>query len=352
MPPAPEKEKVDRRYQDPLHSADEIAEPALGDLAHALFGSRTRAASADEVRGWTPPGAVELGAALPSYQIEELIGCGGMGAVFLGLHIELNRRVAIKILPGSLADSDPTFAERFKNEARAMAKFRHSGIVSVFDFGETTEGLLYFVMEYVDGTDLQQILKARGSLEISHALAITSSVLDALDYAHRHGIMHRDIKPANILVDQEGRVKIADFGLAKAFAKADEESILSLTISNVAVGTPDFMAPEALEVGTKVDDRADLYAVGVMLYQMLMGSLPRGAFKLPSELRSEIDPRLDDFLVKAMEPDPNLRHATAAAMRAELNLVLSGPENEQVALQMESSGPSTTILKSTLAIPE
>src|SRR5690606_20380889 len=142
-----------------------------------------------------------------------------------------------------------------------------------------------------------------GRLPQEQALAIVAHVLDALDYAHSHGIVHRDIKPANILLNHEGRVKIADFGLAKRFDGADDGP--ALTMSHMAVGTPDFVAPEALETGKAVDHRADLYAVGVMLYQLLTGKLPRGAFDLPSELFAEIDPRLDGRITKAIAADPH-----------------------------------------------
>src|SRR5690606_12267305 len=135
-------------------------------------------------------------------------------------------------------------AKRFEQEARAMAKLDHPGIVSVYDFGETAEGHLYFVMEFVDGMDIHQYLKHHeGRVPQEHALSIAAHVLDALEYAHAHGIVHRDIKPANILLNHEGRVKIADFGLAKRFGEGDDASAPALTMSNVAVGTPDYVAP-------------------------------------------------------------------------------------------------------------
>ena len=250
---------------------------------------------------------------LPQYDITGILGRGGMGAVYKGIQKNLNREVAIKVLPETLAqgDDDMNFAARFKLEAQSMAKLNHPGILSVFDFGETSEGQFYFVMEFVEGMDIQDYLKEHGGiLPQEHALSITAHVLDALDYAHTHyahtrGIVHRDIKPANILLNNEGQVKIADFGLAKALPTGGEEDAPALTMSNVAVGTPDFVAPEALDCDGVPDHRADIYAVGVMLYRMLTGKLPRGSFDPPSEMLAELDPRLDDVVIRAMATDPD-----------------------------------------------
>ena len=165
---------------------------------------------------WVPPTAEHLSKLLPQYEIECILGYGGMGAVYKGKQKSLDRTVAIKILPPGLEDEDASYVDRFKNEARIMAKLDHPAIVPVYDFGETTEGQLYIVMSFVDGTDVQKMLSAQGRLPSEHALAITAHVCDALKYAHEHGVIHRDIKPANILINMEGAVKVADFGLAKA----------------------------------------------------------------------------------------------------------------------------------------
>ena len=225
---------------------------------------------------WTPPSPEELAASLPAYEVVEILGRGGMGAVYKARQRSLKRWVAIKLLPLVEADDELKFAERFRNEAETMAQMNHPSIVNVYDFGETPDGLLYIVMEFVDGTDVHKMIHGNGMLSGDYALAITAHVCDALAYAHARGVIHRDIKPANILIDQEGNVKVADFGLAKM-----SHTDYGLTRSNVAMGTPDYVAPEVLSYGLVADHRADLYAIGVMLYQMLTGEVPRGLFKLP-----------------------------------------------------------------------
>jgi serine/threonine protein kinase len=202
--------------------------------------------------GWEPPLPEDLQKMLPQYEITGIIGRGGMGAVYKARQKNLDRVVAIKLLPESFTrgNDELKFAARFKQEARAMAKLDHPAIVSVFDFGETEQDQLYFVMEFIDGMDIHQYLSQHGGvLPQDHALSIAAHVLDALEYAHNHGIVHRDIKPANILLNHEGRVKIADFGLAKSFTESEDSSAPALTMTGMALGTPDFVAPEALDCG-------------------------------------------------------------------------------------------------------
>ncbi|MBE2281902.1 MAG: protein kinase, partial [Prosthecobacter sp.] len=258
---------------------------------------------------------------LPQYQIEALIGRGGMGAVYKGMQKALERPVAIKILPPEIDDEDASFTERFKNEAKIMARLEHPAIVPVYDFGETSDGLLYFVMGFINGTDIHQMIQSQGRLPPEHALAITAHVCDALQYAHSHGVVHRDIKPSNILINMQGQVKVADFGLAKA---QDSGQGHALTKTGLAMGTPDYVAPEALMMGVQTDGRADLYAVGVMLYQMLTGQVPRGAFDLPSKL-SGCDPRFDKVVMQAMKYDREERYSTALDLRRDLDVILTAP---------------------------
>lgn len=270
--------------------------------------------------GWIPPSVPRLQEALPAYEVLDLLGAGGMGAVYKARQKSLKRLVAIKILPVGMGEDEFQFVERFRNEAQTLAQMNHPAIVGVYDFGETPDGLLYFVMEFVDGTDVHQMIHANGKLSAEHALAITAHVCDALAYAHRNGVIHRDIKPANILINREGHVKVADFGLAKMH---NPEQARGLTMSNMAMGTPDYAAPEVFKDVATVDHRADLYAVGVMLYQMLTGEVPRGFFKLPSEQGA--DPRFDAIIVKAMEASRDDRYQSALEVRHALDDILTTP---------------------------
>ena len=263
---------------------------------------------------------------LPQYEVQQFLARGGMGAVYKGTQRSLDRCVAIKILPPGIENEEVHYGERFKQEARAMAKFKHPGIVAVHDAGETPDGLLYFIMEFIEGTDVAQLVAAQGKLPVAQALSITAHICDALAYAHSRGIVHRDIKPANIMIEADGAVKVADFGLAKVVA---QESA-ALTRSDMSLGTPDFIAPEALIPGLKVDARADLYAVGVMLYQMLTGRIPRGRFQLPSRVQPEMDPRLDAIVDKAMQTDREQRYASAAELREDVERVMQGAANTPV----------------------
>ena len=270
---------------------------------------------------WTPPGIEELQRMLPQYEIREFIARGAMGAVYKGVQSTLKRIVAIKVLPPEIEDGDLQFAARFKHEAQAMAHLSHPNIVAVFDAGETAGGLLYFVMEFIEGTDVAQYIASVGIVEPQRAMQITTAVCDALAFAHEEGIIHRDIKPSNIIIDQRGRVKVADFGLAKTI---NTGSAL-LTQSSVAMGTPDFIAPESFILDIKVDQRADIYAVGVMLYQMLTGRIPRGRFEMPSEMVEEMDPRLDDIVDKAMKTDREMRYSTAVEMMRDVEQIVRTP---------------------------
>ena len=282
---------------------------------------------------WEPPSVARLQEMLPQYKITGIAGRGGMGAVYRGRQVKLGRDVAIKILPETLKSEDDKleFSKRFEQEARAMANLDHPAIVAVYDFGETEDGQLYFVMEFIDGMDIHQYLAFHGgTLEQAHAVAITAHVLDALDYAHAHGIIHRDIKPANVLLNNEGRVKIADFGLAKKLEGTGlntplDSMVGAVTMTNVAIGTPDFVAPESIDSDKITDHRADLYSVGVMLYQMLTGKIPRGNFKAPSKLRPELDPILDNVVERLLEPDPDDRYNNASEVRWALDPASTQP---------------------------
>ncbi len=187
---------------------------ARADKAADSQGQAVIPTSATPPGGFVPPEPAELGEKFPQLEIIELLGQGGMGAVYKARQKQLDRLVALKILPPTIG-KDPAFAERFMREARSMAKLNHPRVVSIYDFGKTDDGLFYFIMEYVDGTDLRGVMQA-GRITSDEALAIVPQVCEALQFAHNKGIVHRDIKPENILLDKEGNVKIADFRAGQA----------------------------------------------------------------------------------------------------------------------------------------
>ncbi len=265
-----------------------------------------------------PPPVTELSEQFPQLEILELIGRGGMGWVYLARQTKLDRRVALKILPPESA-RDPAFAERFQREARALARLNHPNIVSIYDFGQAGP-YFYFLMEFVDGANLRQLERTR-RLTPEEAFAIVPRICEALQYAHEEGIVHRDIKPENILVDRRHRVKIADFGLAKLLGRKPD---ITLTGSQNALGTPHYMAPEQLEAPATVDHRADIYALGVVFYEMLTGELPLGRFEPPSQKQS-VDTRLDDVVMKSLERSPDRRYQSARAVQTDVESIASGP---------------------------
>jgi serine/threonine protein kinase len=259
-----------------------------------------------------PPEELPLkpGQTFHGLEIIELLGKGGMGVVYKARQPALDRMVALKILPQKMA-LDPDFQNRFIREAKALGSLSHPNIVAVYDFG-ADGGLFFFAMEFVDGTNLRQILRDR-KLSPEQALKIVPQLCDALEYAHGEGVVHRDIKPENILLDRKGRVKIADFGLAKLVG-ADVAAAGMLTVTNMVMGTPHYMAPEQVENPKSVDHRADIYAIGVVFYEMLTGELPIGRFELPSK-KVQVDVRLDDVVLKALEKSPERRYQNAGDVK-------------------------------------
>ncbi len=270
-------------------------------------------------RTWTPPTPEELVTALPQYRIESLLGHGGMGAVYRGVQTALDRLVAIKLLPLDVS-LDRDFAERFVREAKTLARLNHPNIVAVYDFGTTTSGHLYFVMEYVEGTDLHRMIHGPG-LSAEQTLEITIGVCEALQYAHGKGVVHRDIKPANVMVSTEGQVKVADFGLARL--SAPDAQSPGTTVTGTVMGTPDYMAPEQTR-GLHVDHRADIYSLGVMLYEMLCGQVPRGVFDPPSH-KVRVDVRIDDVVLRAMQQEPERRYQNTREMKTDVDTIRTTP---------------------------
>lgn len=328
-------------------------------VAGFLQASQTDLGDEAGLRGpkFQPPQVVDLQPLFRQLEILELIGRGGMGAVYKARQKELDRIVALKILPPSVGQ-DVAFAARFGREARALARLNHQGIVTIYDYGRvewpgsaslagdssatssgpTTPATLYYLlMEFVDGVTLRQLLDG-GRISAREALAIVPQICDALQFAHDHGIVHRDIKPENILLDRRGRVKVADFGLAKLVGRdgvgvgadlgvvgrtsgggRDIDSMVS--DAGRVMGTPRYMAPEQKERPRDVDHRADIYALGVVFYQMLTGDLPDQHLQPPSH-KVKVDVRLDEIVLRALEREPDRRFQQASQVRLEIETIL------------------------------
>jgi serine/threonine protein kinase len=338
-------------------------------LMKGAFPTGADADAREKPPRFVPPKPEELARQFPQLEILEFIGQGGMGAVYKVRQKELDRIVALKILPPGIG-GDPAFAGRFAREAKALAKVNHPGIVTLYEFGNVGQAsrlsdervsasgsaaapppaggtpalLYYFLMEFVDGVTLRQLLNA-GRVSPREALAIVPQICDALQFAHDQGIVHRDIKPENILLDRRGRVKVADFGLAKIVgtergcpsrsgneskdateklessstsgsAAAGTAALQSLTGEHV-MGTPNYMAPEQIEHPADVDNRADIYALGVVFYQMLTGELPGKPIVPPSQSggKVQIDVRLDEVVLRALERKPELRYQQVSQVK-------------------------------------
>jgi tRNA A-37 threonylcarbamoyl transferase component Bud32 len=299
------------------------------------------------------PDPEDLARHFPQLEILELLGQGGMGAVYKARQRRLDRLVALKVLPPEVA-GHPTFEERFTREARALARLNHPHIVTLHDFGEAG-GLYYFLMEFVDGVNLRQTI-AGGKLDPREALAVVPQVCEALQYAHDEGVVHRDIKPENILLDRKGRVKIADFGLAKLMRNGDAaagRADFVLTGSQQVMGTPHYMAPEQLERPQGVDHRADIYSLGVVFYEMLTGELPLGRFAPPSR-KVQIDVRLDEVVLRSLEKEPERRYQQASDVRTDVqNIAWAAPRSPSVD-DVPQSGPDVVYFRdagSQVALP-
>ncbi len=293
------------------------ADAPQGLCAKCLLAVAATPTEAGQPHGerWTPPPLGAIAVAFPNIELLQLIGAGGMGAVYKARQPKLDRFVALKILPQALA-KDAGFAERFSREARLLARLNHPGIVSVYDYGETG-GFFYLLMEFVDGVNLRQAMRA-GRFSPQQALFVVPKICEALQFAHDEGILHRDIKPENILLDTRGRVKIADFGIAKLIG--DKIKGATLTASGMVVGTPHYMAPEQLEHPQDVDQRADIYSLGVVFYEMLTGELPLGRFAPPSQ-KTPVDPRVDAVVLQSLEKERERRQHNAAEVKTEIEQI-------------------------------
>ena len=288
-------------------------------LMRQALASRTLGGDGNPAPAPPPWSPEEIADRFPGHEILECLGRGGMGVVYKARQKSLDRMVAIKILPPERVGEEK-FSDRFAVEAATLAKLNHPNIVTVHDFGETG-GLYFIVMEYVDGVNLRDLLR-EGKLEPQQALAIVPPVCDALQYAHDKGIVHRDIKPENLLLDKDGRIKIADFGIAKLIdpvaaagdrrTSPDESQQRSQSAATVMAGTPHYSAPE--QANGTADHRADIYALGVVLYEMLTGERPGKEIVAPSR-KVLLDVRIDEMVLRALEKEPERRYQTAGEFR-------------------------------------
>jgi eukaryotic-like serine/threonine-protein kinase len=289
------------------------------------------------------------------YRIVRKLGTGGMANVYLAEDEVLGRRVAIKILNDRHAGDDQ-FVERFRREAKNAASLSHPNIVSIYDRGEA-EGTYYIAMEYLDGRSMKELIVARGPAPIHIAVDYARQILTAIRFAHRHGIVHRDIKPHNVLVDGEGRLKVTDFGIARA-------GVSQMTEAGSIIGTAQYLSPEQAR-GAPVDQTSDLYSVGVVLYELLTGVVPFSgdtpveiAMKHlstvpepPSAKRAEIPRDLDLVVMRALAKDPAERYHSAEEMDADLRRISRGvaisPATEEAATAIISRPPPTAVTEIT-----
>jgi eukaryotic-like serine/threonine-protein kinase len=289
------------------------------------------------------------------YAIDGLIGSGGMGEVYRARDTVLGRSVALKVLRGRFA-ADPQFVERFRTEATNAAGLSHPGIVQVYDFGRDGE-LAYMALELVSGTTLRDLLSEKKRLEPHAAAEIAAEVCSALDHARRAGIVHRDIKPENVLITGDGRVKVADFGLSRALADA------RATNAGTVLGTAAYLAPEQIN-GRPSDHRADIYALGLVLFEMITGRVPFSgdspaavAYRrlgqdvpAPSTVNPNIPPALDQIVARATAREPANRYPTPAAMGAALRALGARAPAEPAAVKHETIAIPVDVHE-TIALP-
>lgn len=254
---------------------------------------------------------------LSGYRLEKLVGMGGMGEVHKAVQLSLGRTVAVKLLNADLA-KDPAFVARFEKEAAALATLSHPNIVAIVDKG-STEATYYLVMEFVDGPSLRELMRSP-LLTPQECLKMMLEICRGVDYAHKRGVIHRDLKPENILFDkQAGSIaKVTDFGLASFLEDANASARFALTSTHVSMGTLSYMAPEQRVDAKNADARADIFSLGVILYELLTGEVPLGTFDPPSKRKPGIDPRLDDIIGRCLKPDPAERYSSVAELSADL----------------------------------
>jgi len=289
--------------------------------------------SGDDEVGFVPPSVEELNAAIgKAYEIECLIAAGGMGAVYRATQTALGREVAIKLLPPLSGPYASEMLGRFEEEARIMAQLQHDNVIAIYDFGETNSGLPFLAMEFVKGETLFEIM-SRGAVDPSRALEWMSQLCRGLHYVHERQLVHMDIKPSNLMISEaDGVLKIADFGLAESGRTRGRD-----TEERPAWVTPGYTAPECYNAAATPDRRADIYSVGVILYELLTGHLPDVEYVAPSGLVLGLDPRLDDIVEECLRPDPGDRLPNARFLSREIEKL-----GVRVESRVSTAGPETS----------
>lgn len=307
------------------------------DLASALLESASKMQAMNAAQqpaapeapapppGTPPPASLQI----PGFKVGEAIAKGGMATVYKGLQVSLNRPVAIKVLDPDLAQN-PEGVARFRKEAAVLSALSHNSIVGVIDAGQQA-GNVYLIMEYVPGTNLRYLLE-NVRVPMDKLVGYVEQVLEALDYAHQKGIVHRDVKPENIIISRDQQVKLADFGIAGLTADAfgiDMAGLTrGLTKTSIALGTQHYMAPEQMKDARKVGPQADLFSTGVVLYEILTGDVPVGAFDMPSVRNPNVPASFDGIVIRALKSNPADRFASAGEMLRELRGVLAEARGE------------------------
>jgi eukaryotic-like serine/threonine-protein kinase len=277
------------------------------------------------------------------YELEELVGTGGMSTVFRAYDLQLDRRVAIKILHSHYAE-DPEYLERFRREARAVARLSHPNIVTVIDRGDD-DGRQYIVFEYVEGENLKELVLHEGRLPVRRALELALAIADGLSFAHQRGLVHRDVKPQNILLNHEGEVKVTDFGIARSLHVEH-----GVTQTGAVLGTGEYLAPEQAS-GKTVSAATDVYSLGVVLWELLAGDVPftgenfvavalRHVNELPPDVRerrTDVSPRLAAAVDRALAKDPARRFPSMAAFAKELRACLAELDGTAAAAPADDS---------------
>lgn len=316
-----------------------------GLCPRCLLAGSLQATASDPPTASPPAPVEEVAAAFPDLEILELIGRGGMGAVYKARQKSLDRLVALKLLPRSLA-ADRGFAKRFEAEAKALATLNHPNIVTVHEFGHRDE-FYFLLMEYVDGPNLRSLLVDH-RMGPEEALAIVPPLCEALEYAHRRNVVHCDIKPENLLLNTEGQVKIADFGIARILGQTGTDPD-----APHPAGTPAYMAPEQIDSPHAVDTRADIYSLGVVIYEMLAGERPGTDLTPPSGKNSSVDVRLDEIVLRALDANPGDRWPSANALNTELQAFLTerlGEPKVTPPEKLPGSSPRRAWIACTLAL--